>query len=296
MANRPNPAAAARAAMAAAANVTRGLEQVLTTVTETGGGKPDGRKQRWEKHKLARRTELTDGVISAVRELGADVGMDEIAAHIGVSKTVLYRYFTDKSDLGVAATLRFFETTIWPRLTDAISDDVDEYTLTHTIIGVYVHAVDDEPNLYRFALASSPTSSPAPAESVRLVSQLVMSSMVMRMAERGSDTTGAELWANALVGGIQHVVDWWMTSRTLDADQVVDYLTMMVWSSVVGIAAVEGSREAFMAAPPPLPEPPGDAPDSHAPDSNAPDSHVADSIAPDSDVAGADASDAPTGS
>ena len=35
MANRPNPAAAARAAVAAAANVTRGLEQVLTTVTES---------------------------------------------------------------------------------------------------------------------------------------------------------------------------------------------------------------------------------------------------------------------
>ncbi len=245
--------------MAAAANVTRGLEQVLTTVTETGA-KPDGRKQRWEKHKLARRTELTDGVITAVRELGADVGMDEIAAHIGVSKTVLYRYFTDKSDLGVATTVRFFENTIWPRLTEALSDDVDEYTLTHTIIGVYVHAVDDEPNLYRFALASSPTSSPAPADSVRLVSQLVMSSIVMRMAERGADTTGAELWSHALVGGIQHVVDWWMTSRTLDADQVVDYLTMMVWSAVVGVAAVDGSREAFLASPPPLTEPAREAP------------------------------------
>ena len=259
MANRPNPAAAARAAVAAAANVTRGLEQVLTTVTESvaeTGVKPDGRKQRWEKHKLARRTELTDGVIAAVRELGADVGMDEIATHIGVSKTVLYRYFADKSDLGVATTVRFFETTIYPRLTEAIADDLDEYTLTHTIIGVYVHAVDDEPQLYRFALASSPTSSPAPADSVRLVTQLVMGNIQLRMAERGADTTGAELWSHALVGGIQHVVDWWMTKRTLSADEVVDYLTMMVWSAVVGVWQVNGSREKFLAAPPALFDPP----------------------------------------
>ena len=72
----------------------------------------------------------------------------------------------------------------------------------------------------------------------------------------GADTTGAELWSHALVGGIQHVVDWWMTKRTLSADEVVDYLTMMVWSAVVGVWQVNGSREKFLAAPPALFDPP----------------------------------------
>ena len=253
IANRPDPAAAARAAVGAAANFTRGIEQALLG-TGDDGSKPDGRRQRWHQHKLARRTELTDGTMAAVRELGADVGMDEIAAHIGVSKTVLYRYFSDKTDLGGAVTMRFFETTLLPRLTEAITDDVDEYTLTRTVIAVYVRAVADEPALYKFALASSPTSSVAPAGSEQLVAQLLIATMRMRMEERGADTSGAEVWSYTLVGGIQRAMDWWMGSGTTPVDDLIDYLTMLVWSAIVGITAVNASRDDFAANPPPLPD------------------------------------------
>ncbi|WHU50061.1 TetR/AcrR family transcriptional regulator [Gordonia sp. L191] len=254
MANRPSPAAAARAAVSAATNVTRGIEQALLGGSVEERVKPDGRRQRWENHKRERRTELTDGTMAAVRELGADVGMDEIARHIGVSKTVLYRYFTDKNDLGVATTVRFFETTLMPRLIETITDEVDEYTLTRTVISVYVRAVADEPALYRFALSASPSSSVTSAESEKLVAQLLTSTIVMRLAERDGDSAGAQVWAYTLVGGIQRAVDWWMGERSIGVDDLIDYLTMMVWSSIVGVAAVNGSRTAFMADPPPLPD------------------------------------------
>ncbi|GAC70148.1 putative TetR family transcriptional regulator [Gordonia soli NBRC 108243] len=232
--------------------MTRNIEHALrSTVAEPT--KQDGRSARWEKHKQQRRTELTDGTIDAVRTLGPEVGMDEIAAHIGVSKTVLYRYFADKNDLGIATTVRFFETTLLPRLTEAITDDVDEYVLTRTVIGVYVNAVADEPNLYKFALAGSGTSAAATADSEKLVAQLLGTAIVMRMVERDADTSGAEVWAYALVGGIQRAVDWWMSSRSVPVADLIDYLTMMVWSSIVGIATVNGSKEAFTASPPPLP-------------------------------------------
>ncbi|GAA1481096.1 TetR/AcrR family transcriptional regulator [Gordonia sinesedis] len=256
IANRPDPAAAARAAVSAAATATRAIEQTLLRSGTEPDRKPDGRRQRWEKHKQERRTELTDGTMAAVRELGADVGMDEIATHIGVSKTVLYRYFSDKSDLGGAVTLRFFETTLLPGLTEAIADDVDEYTLTRTVIAVYVRAVADEPQLYKFALGGTPTSSAASAvsESEQLVAQLLVATMTMRMAERDADSSGAEVWSYTLVGGIQRAMDWWMAARPIGVDDLIDYLTMLVWSAIVGIAGVNGSRDAFTASPPPLPE------------------------------------------
>ena len=51
--------------------------------------KTDGRKRRWHQHKVERRNELVDGTLEAIRRIGSNVSMDEIAAEIGVSKTVL---------------------------------------------------------------------------------------------------------------------------------------------------------------------------------------------------------------
>lgn len=253
MANRPSPGAAARAAISAAADVTRGIEQTLWSTVSDSASKVDGRRLRWEKHKVTRRTELTDGTTAAVRALGPDVGMDEIAAHIGVSKTVLYRYFSDKSDLASAVAVRFIELTLLPRLTEAISDDVDEYTLTRTVISVYVDALGGEPNLYKFALSHSPLSA-ATAEAENLVAHLLTSTITTRLAERNGDTRGAQVWSYALLGAIQRAVDWWMLERSVPVDELIDYLTMMSWSAIVGVVNVNGSRDEFIGAPPELPE------------------------------------------
>lgn len=65
--------------------------------------------------------ELVDGALDAIRRLGRDVSMDEIAAEIGVSKTVLYRYFVDKNDLTTAVMMRFTQTTLIPNLAAALA-------------------------------------------------------------------------------------------------------------------------------------------------------------------------------
>ena len=64
--------------------------------------------------------------------------MDEIAAEIGVSKTVLYRYFVDKNDLTTAVMMRFAQTTLIPNMAAALSANLDGYNLTREIIRVYV--------------------------------------------------------------------------------------------------------------------------------------------------------------
>ena len=86
--------------------------------------KQDGRKRRWHEHKIARREELVDGTIAAIRARGHDIGMDEIASEIGVSKTVLYRYFTDKNDLTSATMMRYVETILAPRIYAAVAEDL----------------------------------------------------------------------------------------------------------------------------------------------------------------------------
>lgn len=253
---RHTTAAAARAAVAAAAHATKGLEAALraTAPVEADGTKTDGRKQRWQQHKEERRTELVDGTLEAVRVLGADVGMDEIAGHIGVSKTVLYRYFADKNDLNTAAMVRFIEVTLLPRLTETLVEDVDEFTMTRGVISVYVQTISDEPEIYAFVTSSNYASPKVLADSEKLIAQVVTYAMTDRLSEHDLDTSGFETWAYALVGGVQLATHWWMVERRLSQEALVDHLTMLVWTSFVGITEVGGSAELFNAREHPLPQ------------------------------------------
>src|SRR5580698_7198730 len=119
-----------------------------------GTAKTDGRKRRWHQHKVERRNELIDGTIEAIRRRGSNVSMDEIAAEIGVSKTVLYRYFVDKNDLTTAVMMRFAQTTLIPNMAAALSAKSDGFELTREIIRVYVETVAAEPEIYPFVFAN----------------------------------------------------------------------------------------------------------------------------------------------
>ena len=120
--------------------------------------KTDGRKRRWHQHKVDRRNELVDGTLEAIRRRGSNVSMDEIASEIGVSKTVLYRYFVDKNDLTTAVMMRFAQTTLIPNMAAALSSNLDGYDLTREIIRVYVETVAAEPEPYQFVMANNSAS------------------------------------------------------------------------------------------------------------------------------------------
>src|SRR6202012_159530 len=120
--------------------------------------KTDGRKRRWHQHKGDRRNELVDGTIDAIRQHGRFLSMDEIAAEIGVSKTVLYRYFVDKNDLTTAVMMRFTQQTLIPNMAAALTSKTDGIDLTREVIRVYVETVANEPEPYRFVMANSSAS------------------------------------------------------------------------------------------------------------------------------------------
>ncbi|MGL4304959.1 MAG: TetR/AcrR family transcriptional regulator [Mycobacteriaceae bacterium] len=218
----------------------------------------DGRKRRWRQHKLQRRTELVDGTLAAIRVRGRDIGMDEIATEIGVSKTVLYRYFADKNDLTNATMMRFLETILIPNLSSAVTAHLGEYELTRTTITVYVNTVASEPEVYPFVMAQRPTSakgSDAVAESERMIAEMMIVVFTERMRELGGDTSGIEAWAYAIVGAIQLSTHWWMSNQKMTANQLIDYLTMLAWNAIKGILEISGSVEAFTSQPHPTPVP-----------------------------------------
>jgi AcrR family transcriptional regulator len=216
--------------------------------------KTDGRKRRWHQHKVDRRNELVDGTIEAIRKLGRYLSMDEIAAEIGVSKTVLYRYFVDKNDLTTAVMMRFTQTTLIPNMAAALTSNLDGLDLTREVIRVYVETVANEPEPYRFVMANTSASkSKVIADSERIIARMIAVLMRRRMREAGVDTGGAEPWSYLIVGGVQLATHSWMSDPRMTREELIDYLTMLSWSALCGIVGVGGSLEKFRAEPHPSP-------------------------------------------
>jgi AcrR family transcriptional regulator len=216
--------------------------------------KTDGRKRRWHQHKVERRNELVDGTIDAIRRHGRYLSMDEIAAEIGVSKTVLYRYFVDKNDLTTAVMMRFTQTTLIPNMAAALTSNLDGIDLTREVIRVYVETVANEPEPYRFVMANSSASkSKVIADSERIIARMLAVMMRRRMQQAGMDTGGVEPWSYLIVGGVQLATHSWMSDPRMSSDELIDYLTMLSWNALCGIVEVGGSLEKFREEPHPSP-------------------------------------------
>jgi AcrR family transcriptional regulator len=216
--------------------------------------KTDGRKRRWHQHKVDRRNELVDGTIEAIRRLGRHLSMDEIAAEIGVSKTVLYRYFVDKNDLTTAVMMRFTQTMLIPNMAAALSSDLDGFDLTRAVLRVYVDTVADEPEPYRFVMANSSASkSKVIADSERIIARMIAVMIRRRMQQAGLDTGGVEPWSYLIVGGVQLATHSWMSDPRMTREELIDYLTMLSWSALCGIVQVGGSLGKFREEPHPTP-------------------------------------------
>src|SRR5215213_7437627 len=81
----------------------------------------DGRRSRWTEHRRARREDLVDAAVEAVRRTGPDFAVDDVARSARVSKTVIYRYFTDKDELVDAVLERISTNVLLPRLMGEIA-------------------------------------------------------------------------------------------------------------------------------------------------------------------------------
>ncbi len=253
MAHTPRPGTAARAAINAAATLTRELDQrVLGPAVEAVAS--DGRKQRWARHKEQRRSELIAGTIDAVRSLGPDCGMDEIARHVGISKTVLYRYFTDRNDLTAAVTDSYLQSTLLPRLTESLTEDLDDTAMVRSVIDVYVRSIADDPHLYRYCLTIDQSGERRRlADAQRIFTGAIESTLGTRLAERGAQTDGARTWALTIVGGVELAVDDWLDEQWADVDQLIDHLAMLIWGGIAAVVNARGSISVFTADPPSVP-------------------------------------------
>ena len=210
----------------------------------------DGRDTRWAAHRVARRRELVEHALRAIRKHGAGVGMDEIAAQAGTSKTVIYRHFGDRAGLYVAvveSVHQFIHRGLRTAL--ELTDPEDLAVLVRDLADAYLALVERDPEIYRFVLNRPQETAAASVDPLgglpELIGDHVAAAIATHLAHRGQDPSCAPTWGHGLVGFIRAAADRWMANpeRGSRAEVVTHITTLFTPAFAAGLAAVPHLEE-----------------------------------------------------
>lgn len=163
--------------------------------------------------------------------------MDQLAGEAGITKPILYSHFGDRAGLAEALAERTSD-----MLISALSESLDKSAqlgnpreVVRSSLDAFCTFIEKDPSIYRF-LVRSALETPNPISS-RLVTSIaenisVMLSQGLRAAH--ADSTFAEPWGLAIVGMGFVGAEWWLDSQTMSKQELVDYLTQLVWGGLAG--------------------------------------------------------------
>jgi AcrR family transcriptional regulator len=200
----------------------------------------DRRDSRWDEHRRARRQEIVDATIVAVGKYGPGVGMDEIAAEAGTSKTVVYRHFADRAELYVAVCNRV-ASQLLPKLRVAMESSSRPRDMVAAAIDAYLAFLEADPELYRFVVHPQGQSGHfGPGDPVSSLSDLVgaqaAAAISVTLQQAGRDPAAAAPWGHGVVGLVRSAADWWLRAeRPMLRSELAAHLTDLAWAGLSGV-------------------------------------------------------------
>ncbi|MET0901834.1 MAG: TetR/AcrR family transcriptional regulator [Acidimicrobiales bacterium] len=188
-----------------------------------------------------RRTQLLDAAVGAIRDIGPDVTMEQLAKAGGVTKPILYRHFGDRDGL-IQAIARRFSRDLLTEITTALTAHSDARDLLFATVDLYVGFIERDPNLYRFMMQQQPRRVQGVASMgslVDLIARQVAEVATERLREAGRDSRAAVPWAYGIIGFVHQAGDWWVADQTMSRETLVNYLVSLLWD---GLAASQGAE------------------------------------------------------
>lgn len=182
----------------------------------------DGRSTRWQQHRDLRRQELLRAVRYVVDEHGDELSMEQISEHSGTTKSVLYRYFTDRAGLQ-AAMGEWAMNVISKSLDDATASSAHD-ALTK-MIRAFVALAAESPNIYRFC--DPAVNRFAPTETggfFNSVAGLLAERLVLEGAQ-------GQLWAAGAIGFVRAATENWLADPS-HPDEFATTISQWLWASL----------------------------------------------------------------
>jgi AcrR family transcriptional regulator len=165
--------------------------------------------------------------------------MEEIAAEAGTSKTVVYRHFSDRTELYVAVCTRV-ASHLLPKLRDAIETSEQPRQMVAAAIETYLAFLEADPELYRFVVHQQVLDRPANGDPISNLSDLIgdQASAIVGLAlqRAGHDPRAAAPWGHGVVGMVRSAADWWLRAdRPMLRSELAAHLTDLAWAGLSGV-------------------------------------------------------------
>lgn len=211
---------------------------VKDAALDAARGLVDGRSSRWDEHRETRREALVEAAVAAIDAHGPAASIAQVAESAGVSKPVLYRYFSDKDDLYRAVGAWGAEQVIAALMPVLLGDDPVRRRVERGCDS-YLAFLAEHPQLFLLLVEHRSSGDPL-ADGKEMVAATIARTLGDALRDLGVDAAGAEPWAHGLVGLGLSTGEWWLRRRTMSRAAVSRYLSSFVWHAFEGIAAEHG--------------------------------------------------------
>jgi AcrR family transcriptional regulator len=195
-----------------------------------------------EARRALRREAFVEAAIRAIRREGPSASMSDVATEAGVTKPILYRHFRDKEDLYQAVAERYVADLI-DEVGAVLSRPVAPRELLVATLGAYVSFLDRETEVYRFlwerAIPERPGVGVAIVGFRGRVAEELERILQERLTPAGVDREATAVWTNGLVGMVAAAGEWWMESRPIPKERLVEHLATLLWDGFSGITSAQ---------------------------------------------------------
>ncbi len=181
----------------------------------------------------ARRAQLVEvgrGVFAA-RGFEA-TSVEEIAEKAGVSKPILYQHFGGKEGLYAVVVDREMERVV-SMISESISSGTPRERVERSALSFLTY-VRDHPDGFAVLAHDAPagTREGSMASVLNEVAEKVGVVFAAALKDAGANPKAAPIYANALVGMVTFVGQWWMEVRKPSIEVVASHIAALSWSGL----------------------------------------------------------------
>jgi AcrR family transcriptional regulator len=181
----------------------------------------------------ARRAQLLEVGRGVFAERGFEAtSVEEIAEKAGVSKPIIYQHFGGKEGLYAVVVDREMERVV-SMIGESISTGSTREKVERSALAFLTY-VRDHPDGFAVLAHDAPagTHEGSMASVLNEVAEKVTVVFAKALKEAGGNPKAAPIYANALVGMVTFVGQWWMTVRKPSIEVVASHIAALSWSGL----------------------------------------------------------------